>query len=210
MARQILSFDLTGTLATFRYCDAVWFEGLPRLYARTHGLPVEQAREYLVARYDEVGDEVPEWYDIRYWFDRFSLGIGWDEVLREFVDEIEFFPETLAVLEACSREYELIMITNAAREFAEVETAPIGHYFSRIISSVSDFGEVKKTPEFYARVCESLGRESREITHVGDHWQFDFVAPRGNGLRAFYLDRAREQTGDFVIHDLSELEAKLL
>lgn len=210
MKKSILSFDLTGTLATFRFCDAVYFEGLPRLYAARYGVPFEEARAYLKSQYDTLGEEIPEWYDIKYWFHRFGLGDRWDELLREYMPHIEYYSEAPQILERCSREYELVLITNASREFMEIETHPIREYFTRTISCVSDFGEVKKTAEFYGKVCRSLGRRPEEITHVGDHWQFDFVAPRGHGLRAFYLDRTGERSGQDIIHSLVELESRLI
>ncbi len=210
MKRGILSFDLTGTLATFKFCDAVYFEGLPQLYAARYGVSFEEARDYLKSQYDTLGEEIPEWYDIRYWFHRFGLGDGWTELLRAYASHIEYYPEAPEILERYSGEYELVLITNAAREFMEVEIEPIREYFTRTISCVSDFGEVKKTPDFYGKVCRSLGRRPEEITHVGDHWQFDFVAPRGHGLRAFYLDRTGRREGEHILHNLTELRDRLI
>jgi HAD superfamily hydrolase (TIGR01549 family) len=210
LEKSVLSFDLTGTLATFRFCDSVWFEGLPTLYAEKNSITFVEAKEHLRKNYDELGDHATEWYDIKYWFARFGLGTGWIKLLQEFSSRIEFYPETLEVLERCSRMYDLVLITNASREFVEIETAPIKRYFRNIISCVSDFGEVKKTPEFYAKVCHSLGEDPAGWIHVGDHWQFDFLAPRGIGITSFYLDRRRARVGEFIIHDLNELERKLL
>lgn len=207
---RILSFDLTGTLATFRYCDSVWFEGLPRLYAQKNALSVDEARTVLRKAYDEIGEEALEWYDIKYWFNRFGLGTGWAELLQQHSHTIEFYDETQGVLERCSQSYDLVLITNAAREFVEVETPSITKYFRKVISSVSDFGEVKKHPEFYARVCDSLGVDPSAWVHVGDHWQFDFMAPRGIGMTSFFLDRKKERSGEFIIHSLGELERKLV
>jgi len=207
---KTLSFDLTGTLTTYRFSDLIWFEGLPRLFAEKNALPLNEAREYLKKHYDEVGDEAPEWYDIKYWFKRFNLGNGWRELLENFKSEAEFYPEVEDVLAKLSQKYEMILITNASREFVEIEIEPIKGYFKRLISSVSDFGEVKKTPQFYAKVCRSLGKEPRDLIHVGDHWQFDFIAPRQLGIEAIFLDRSGERKGDFIIHSLSELETKLL
>ena len=210
MKNGMLSLDLTGTLATHKFCDAVWFDGLPRLYAVKNAIPLEEAREYLKKNYDEIGDEAVEWYDIKHWFNRFELGENWGQLLEDLSPHIEFYPEATEVLAELGQWYDLVLITNASREFVEVETASIKKYFSQIISSVSDFGEVKKTPEFYARVCRFLGQDPRDLIHVGDHWQFDFVAPRGAGITAFYLDRARKLTGDFILYDLSELKSNLL
>ncbi len=210
MSKRILSFDLTGTLATHRFCDSIWFDGLPRLYSKKYGVPFGSAKEYLVKNYDDLGDEVVEWYDVKYWFDRFDLGDGWMKLLLDYSSDIEFFPEVREVLRGCQQRYDLVLITNASREFTEVEAAEIKGYFSRMISSVSDFGEVKKTPDFYGRVCRSLGIEPWDLLHVGDHWQFDFVAPRGAGVTAYYLDRTGEHGGEFIIHNLNEFAAKVL
>lgn len=210
MGKEVLSFDLTGTLATFRFCDSIWFEGLPRLYAEKHAIDFKGAREHLRRAYDEIGDAAVEWYDIKYWFNRFRLGNEWQSLLEEFSYNIEFYPESEAVLSELGQRYELILITNACREFVDVEIADIKRHFNQVISCVSDFGEVKKTPAFYSRICRFLGREPSDLIHVGDHWQFDFVAPRDFGMNAFYLDRTRERTGEYIIHNLNEMQAKLI
>ena len=113
--KDVLSFDLTGTLATFSYCDAVWFEGLPELYAEKYNVPVDKAKEYLTEQYKMVGDQAPEWYDIKYWFGRFRLGNGWGKLLEQFSPRIEFYPEAKSTLQQCSQKYDLVLITNAAR-----------------------------------------------------------------------------------------------
>ena len=210
MKNRILSFDLTGTLATFKFCDSIYFEGLPKLYANKYGIEIGAARQYLVAAYEEVGDQEADWYDLPYWFDRFDLGNGWESLLNDLSHNIEFYPESKDVLSKLSEDYELILISNACREFLDVETSIISKYFSRLISCVSDFGQVKKTPEFYARVCRFLKLEPHEIVHIGDNWQFDYVAPTEYGITSYYLDRTGKQNGDFIIHDLCEIEAKLL
>jgi len=180
------------------------------MFAERNGISFNAAKEYLKNAYDEVGDEAVEWYDIKYWFKRFKLGNDWNGLLEKFGSNIEFYPEVMDALAKLSQRYNLILVSNASREFIDIETPEIQGYFQRIISSVSDFREVKKTPEFYAKVCHLLGKEPQEVVHIGDHWQFDFVAPTGLGMNAFFLDRTAEQDGEFIIHSLSELETKLL
>jgi putative hydrolase of the HAD superfamily len=52
--------------------------------------------------------------------------------------------------------------------------------------------------------------DPREIVHVGDHYDFDYLVPRRLGIQAFYLDRSGEQKGEFVLRSLRELEEKIL
>ena len=44
-----------------------------------------------------------------------------------------------------------------------------------------------------------------EIIHVGDHREFDFEAPQRIGIRSYFLDRTKKETGPQVIHSLEEL-----
>jgi putative hydrolase of the HAD superfamily len=79
-----------------------------------------------------------------------------------------------------------------------------------VFSATSDFGEVKKSNGFYARVCEIADVKPHEVVHVGDHWVFDFVNPREIGMTAYFLDRGRKRGGnvkneEFVISDLNEI-----
>ena len=200
---------MTGTLVTYRFSDSVWFEGLPQVYAQRKGVSLEQAKEYMFREYDRVGEERVEWYDIKYWYRHFGLGNGWEALLAGLRHRIEFYPETRPVLESLSGKYDLVVVTNAAKEFIDIEMTEIRHYFKRIFSAVSDFHQVKKTADFYQQVCRTLGIEIQELVHVGDHWQFDFVAPQSLGIKAFYLDHAGQRQGPSIISSLSEVENRL-
>jgi putative hydrolase of the HAD superfamily len=105
----------------------------------------------------------------------------------------------------------LILTSNAGREFIDLELKATGlrRYFNQIFSATSDFGEVKKTIGFYDRICQILGANPKEIVHVGDHYEFDYLVPRTLGIHAFHLDRSAQKKGDFVIWDLRELEERL-
>jgi len=124
------------------------------------------------------------------------------------------YGEVESVLTVLKEEgYELILSSNAATEFIEFQIEPIKRFFSHVFSATSDFGEVKKTNGFFARVCEILDVKPQAVVHTGDHWVFDFVNPRKIGITAYYLDRARKRNvtdevkkdDEFIISDLSEL-----
>ncbi len=78
-------------------------------------------------------------------------------------------------------------------------------FFSHVFSATSDFGEVKKSNDFYARLCEILDVKPQAIVHTGDHHVFDFLNPRKIGMTAYYLDRNRDINSGFVITDLNEI-----
>lgn len=207
-----ISFDMNGTITQGRFVDLVWHEGVPALYARARGLSLEAARDIVHREYDSVGEERTDWYDIRYWFRRFGLGADWAGLLMGYRNEVTPYPEAREVLEMLGARHRLVVTSNASRDFMDIELAAAGldRYFSHLFSCTSDFGEVKKTPEVYARVCRALSVSPREVAHVGDHRLFDFAAPSRLGIRAFHLDRTARADGDFVVRDLREFMSRIL
>jgi len=208
---KILSFDLDGTIITKKFVDTVWLEGLPKLYAERNRLSLEVAKEYIFSEYEKIGDGRIEWYDIKYWFRKFNLGDNWQKLLESYRDKIELYPEAESVLESLSHEGKLVLSSNAKREFIDIELreSKIGKYFSHIFSSTSDFGIVKKTGEFYRRICDVLRIEPSEMIHIGDHKEFDYLIPRKMGVISFYLDREGKEEGEFIVRDLKDFHERI-
>lgn len=208
---KIVSFDMDGTLVEKRYVNSVWLEGIPTLYARKEGIPFEKAKNYIVAEYQKIGDRVPEWYDIHYWLKKFELGIDWKQLLKRYTSLLSTYQEVPAVIENLGKRYKLIIISNAAHEFITIaiQTLNLMKKFSNIFSTVSDFGKTKKDEEVYRSICTVLNVERNEVIHVGDNWDFDYVAPSNAGLSAFYLDREGKTNGSHVVTNLREFEQKL-
>jgi len=204
---RVISFDMNGTLTQDHFVEAIWGEGVPGLYSLARRIPLDEAKRYVFAEYDKVGETRVEWYDIKYWFRSLGLGDDWRGLLERFQHHACPFPDVLHVLQGLSQEYQLVVTSNASAEFIDIELGAAGMtgYFTRVFSCTSDFGEVKKTPEVYGRVCRSLGIKPEEMIHVGDHRLFDLSAPQEFGIRAFYLDRdGLEEKGDFIVHSLTE------
>jgi HAD superfamily hydrolase (TIGR01549 family) len=208
---KIISFDMDGTLVDPEFTDWVWGHGIPTLYAEKAEIPFEEAKAFVVKEYLKVGEDAIEWYDIKYWFQFFKLEQSWKVLMERYVDKINIYPNVNHILERLKDRFQLVLTSNAGREFidVEMEATGLGRYFDRIFSATSDFGEVKKTVGFYQRICQILGVRPQKIVHVGDHYEFDYLVPRSLGIHAFYLDRSGKQNGDFVLRDLRDLEEKL-
>jgi len=209
---RIASFDLDGTLTDISFVDSVWLEGIPRLYAIKHSLAFEDAKSFVTREYGKVGRERLEWYDLSYWIRKLGLNVSTREVLGSFQHRIGVFPEVTEVLNELKHlGFILIIVTNARREFAdmEIEKTQIGRYFERVFSATSDFGLIKKTPDLYEKVCSICEVTPKEMVHAGDDQCFDFEVPKKLGIKAFYLDRTGSHSGQFVIHSLMELGQKL-
>jgi len=158
--------------------------------------------------YDKIGKERIEWYDLHYWIRKFGLNVKVQELLKRFEHKIKTYPEVPRVLDELKQKgFRLIIVTNANREFSELELkkAKIDIYFKHVLSSTSDFGLVNKTVNLYRRVCSILEVSPWEIVHTGDDLNFDFDVPRRLGIPAFHLDRASKHKGTLVIPSLEEL-----
>jgi putative hydrolase of the HAD superfamily len=208
---KIISFDMDGTLVDAEFTDWVWGHGIPTLYAGKAGLSLEEAKAFVTQEYLKVGEGAIEWYDIKYWFRFFQLEESWRGVMERYKDKIKVYPDVNHILERLGRRFPLVLTSNAGREFIdiEMEATGLGRYFYRIFSATTDFGKVKKTADFYQRICQVLETRPQEIVHVGDHYEFDYLVPRSLGVHAFYLDRLGEQRGASIISDLRDLEERL-
>jgi HAD superfamily hydrolase (TIGR01549 family) len=192
---KVVSFDVEGTLVTPDFSYAVWFEAIPRRYAEKNCISLEQARKAVEEEYRKVGDQRLEWYDVRYWFDKLGLGTA-DEVMGGCETKVCYYPEVKEVLSYLSRTYKLIVASGSTRDFLHHLLQDIQPYFSGIYSSITDYRQLK-TSEFYSKMCQAIQVAPEQVVHIGDNWQFDFVAPSEIGIQAFYLDR-KQQTENSV------------
>src|SRR5512136_1061199 len=201
---RFISLDMDGTLVNSRFVDKVWMEGLPLLYGEKHNMDLHKAKEYVIGEYMKIGSDRLEWYDLKYWIEKFHLDVTKDELLEAFEDEIEIYPEVEEALDLLAENYELVVTSNAAREFIEIELDGLSDYFRETFSATSDFREVKKSPILYGAVCAHLGARPFEVMHIGDHCSYDYESPLQAGLDALFLDRKGHRTGSEVVGDLRE------
>ncbi len=208
---KIISFDMDGTLVDPEFTDWVWLRGIPELFAQQRGIPFDEAKALVIKEYQTVGEGAIEWYDIKYWFRRFQFDETWETLMRRYVDKIKTYEDVPPLLEYLKAKYPLVLTSNAGREFIHLvmETTGLERYFNRIFSATSDFQVVKKTPHFYQQICDLLGVEPKDLVHVGDHYEFDYLAPQALGIKAFYLDRTGQGNGDSVLFNLRDLVKRL-
>jgi len=205
---KIISFDLDGTLVKSTYANSVWLEGVPELFAKEKNLPLENVKEYVFKEYYKIGENKKEWYDIDWWFKHFKINGRWQTLLDKYRFAVEIYPDTLETIKKLSKKFDLIIISNAKREFIEIqiEETKIKGYFSHTFSSLSDFDIVKKMPKVYKQICDKLKIKTNEMIHVGDSREFDFESPQKIGIISYHIDREKIQKGKNVIHSLFDLE----
>jgi putative hydrolase of the HAD superfamily len=204
---KMVSFDAEGTLVTPDFSYAVWFESIPERYAERNGIDFEMARKVIEEEYRKVGDQRLEWYDVRYWFEKLDLGTP-DQVMQRCGSKVRYYPEVKEVLASLSGRYKLVVASGSTRDFLHHLLQDIEPYFTRIFSSLTDYKQLK-TPEFYLQMCRAMEVKPSQVVHVGDNWQFDFVAPKEVGIQAFYLDRKRQTNHQNAVASLLQLKVLL-
>jgi FMN phosphatase YigB (HAD superfamily) len=145
--KQVISFDLDGTLVSGTYGNMVWHHGIVEEYAKRHSISFDDAHLYIKNLYDSTGEMDILWYEIEYWIRRFDLNISAIELLNRYEGYIIQTPGAKEVLEALAGRYTLIVASNAARIFVEKELQFTGldRYFIHVISATSDYRMVKRT-----------------------------------------------------------------
>jgi putative hydrolase of the HAD superfamily len=209
---KVISFDFDGTIVTHKFADDFWLEGVPKLYAKQNNISLKAAQKYLLEEYDKIGDKRIEWYDPAYWFNRFKINSDWNNLLKQYLQSVEIYPDVVPILKRLSHCYTLIISSNAKREFIEIQLnfSDLKQYFTHIFSSTSDFHTVKKVTDFYGMICKKLSIKPQEMAHVGDHKEFDYLSPQKLGITAFYLDRNKTSSRPHTVHNLSQFEELLI
>ena len=209
MKIKIISFDVEGTLISHRFSEIVWEKAIPRLYSEKKGIDFDSAKSLVFSEYEKIGEDRIEWYEIDYWFNRFGL-TNYRNLLMQYTDQISIYPEVRQVLNELSKYYILIINSNSAREFLELEINDIKSNFSHIFSAPSDFEQTKKSTLVYSEICKFLKVKPKEMVHIGDNWIHDFITPRKIGIMSFLLDRKKKKQGEDIVHDLKQFHRKIM
>jgi len=209
MKTKIISFDVEGTLISHRFSEIVWEKAIPRLYSEKKGIDFDSAKSFVFNEYEKIGEDRIEWYDINYWFNRFGL-TNYKNLLKQHAHEIVIYPEVHQVLDELDKYYMLIINSNSAREFLELEISEIKSNFSHIFSAPSDFKQTKKSTLVYSEIYKFLKVKPKEMVYIGDNWANDFIAPRKIGIVSFLLDRTKENQGENIVHDLKQFHHKIM
>jgi putative hydrolase of the HAD superfamily len=209
--KNIISFDMDGTLMKHTYADLIWLEGLPKIYAKEKHVNFKIAKQEILRAYDEIGSDRIEWYDLPFWFRHFQLVDKWTRLLEDYSYAIEMYPETYQIISNLSKKYTLVLTSNAKKEFIHIQLTKTKtkKFFSHVFSSTSDFLTVKKDNNFYKKICANLNISPREMIHIGDHWDYDYIIPKSIGICAYYLDRQYLKKGKNIVNNLCEFAEQL-
>jgi len=200
---KIISFDVDGTLVGLEYNDLIWFKEIPELVAKKKKIIFKKSLKYVHEEYDKLGEHNLNWYDINYWISYFGLEISPNRIFEKYEPQVQIYPEVIPLLEELKKNFILIVITAMPREFLIPKMKKLEKYFKFSFSALSDFKELKNS-EIYSKISKALKVRPEQILHIGDHWEFDYLAAQKAGMNVIYLDRSNTKKGKFIINSLRE------
>lgn len=210
--KNIISFDLDGTLVSKEFADEVWLNQIPQLYAKTNNIDIITAKKFIEHEYEKIGSDSLKWYDIHYWLRFLKIEYDWKKILEKSANKLKTYTEVKSVLKGLYDKYNLIIISNAAKEFIEFEMnyLNLNKYFLKVFSAVSDYKKTKKDISTYLLVSKELMVNPHKITHIGDTFEHDYISAKKAGLNAYYLNRNQiNSLNNYTVKNLVEFVNKI-
>jgi HAD superfamily hydrolase (TIGR01509 family) len=206
--------DMDGTLLDLGYDKRFWEEHLPRRYAESCGITVEEAHRLMRPIFESTAGSL-DWYCIDYWsralsFDIAALKratrheIGWLPEAREFLAQVRLSGRRIA------------LVTNAHPEILAIKDAHLGirRRFDAVYSS-HELGVPKEDAGFWPRLAGREGFDPARTLFADDSLAV-LRAARDHGIRWLYAVRRpvhggpmREHAGFPGVESVLELAAGL-
>ena len=179
--------DMDGTLLDLGYDLRFWEEHLPRRFAETRGIGVEDAHRLMRPIFESTAGTL-DWYCINYWSRTLAFDIA--ALKRSTRHEIDWLPDARAFLDqvrASGRR--LALVTNAHPEILAIKDAHLGirRRFDAIYSS-HDFGVPKENAEFWGRLAAREPYDPARTLFADDNAAV-LGAARDHGIRWLYAVR---------------------
>jgi FMN phosphatase YigB (HAD superfamily) len=115
------------------------------------------------------------------------------KLLREELDSIELYPESLEVLQNLREKgYRLAVISNLAKPYSEPIKRLLDPYIDEYIWSY-EVTVAKPEREIFARLCKRLDCLPMRVLMVGDTWEADVMGGSLFGMPSVLIDREQEQ-----------------
>ena len=202
--------DMDGTLLDRHFDDHFWLEHVPRIYAQSNRMPLQEAKVYLYSLYRSQ-EKTLNWTDLDYWSSRLRLDIP---LLKRDVDHlIAVHPYVTDFLLFAKRIGKMIyLVTNAHSKTLDLKLRKtrLGPYFRGIISA-HDIGIPKEVESFWPRLHERIPFEP-ERTLLAEDSESNLQTASAFGIKYLvYVSRSSSTeapvpSGRFVsIHYFSQL-----
>ncbi|MCB1800093.1 MAG: GMP/IMP nucleotidase [Gammaproteobacteria bacterium] len=159
--------DMDGTLLDLHFDNHFWLEHVPKRYAEARGLPLQAAREELLARYGDIQGTL-NWYCVDHWSRELGLDIA---LLKQEVDHLiavhPHVTDFLDLLHAAGKRR--ILVTNAHQKSLQLkmQRTRLHDRLDHIVCA-HDLGLPKEMPEFWDRLQQRHAFDPARTLFVDD------------------------------------------
>ncbi len=213
MVIKYISFNLDGTLIDIAsFDDIFWREEIPRLYAEQYKMTLEEAKKVVFAEFDNKGSASSDWYYPSFWFKKLKLKHDPKKIMQDMSPDIRVYNDVIPALKELSKKYKLIILTRSTHEMADikVEVEGLKKHFKKVYSTLDDFKLVKKDQHIYSEILKKHKIKPTEMIHIGDNFNFDFLAPRSIGIHSFCLNRKAKKSQLYTVKNLNDFVKKVV
>ena len=159
--------DMDGTLLDLHFDNFFWLEFVPRRYAETHAMPLDEARASLHGRYRDIQGTL-NWYCVDHWSRELGLDIA---LLKEEVEHlIAVHPnvvEFLDLLHLAGKQR--VLVTNAHQKSLELKMrrTRLRDRLDHVVCA-HDLGLPKEASEFWPRLQQEQAFDPMRTLFVDD------------------------------------------
>ena len=154
-AIDTVMLDMDGTLLDKHFDDYFWEVYVPEHYSLAHDISIEEAKEELLQRYQQV-ESTLAWADLEHW--SHELGLDLPELKLRVNHLIGVHPYVIEFLEFCLKaKKKLYLITNAHSKTLSIKLnkTAIGSWFDRVICA-EEIGFAKEEEQFWHELEKTL------------------------------------------------------
>lgn len=154
-AIDTVMLDMDGTLLDKHFDDYFWEVYVPEHYSLAHNISIEEAKEELLQRYQQV-ESTLAWADLEHW--SHELGLDLPELKLRVNHLIGIHPYVIEFLEFCLKaKKKLYLITNAHSKTLSIKLnkTAIGSWFDRVICA-EEIGFAKEEEPFWQELEKTL------------------------------------------------------
>ena len=143
--------DMDGTILDLHFDNHFWLEHFPARYSEKHNISIDEAKQKLTARYQELTGTI-EWYCLDYWTEFTEMPVA--TIKREVQHLIQLRADAHQFLTALKQSgREIILVTNAHPDALslKIERTQLDKYFDALYST-HEFGVVKESQLLWKRL----------------------------------------------------------
>ena len=164
---ETVLLDMDGTLLDRAFDDHFYLEALPERYAAVRGMPVDKARERLVALYRAAEGRL-DWTDLDYWTSQLELDVP--AIKDSLRHRIAPHPDSLDFLGFLrERKIPVHLVTNAHPKTLAIkmEKTGLSAHLDRMVTAF-DVGCLKSRVDYWVKSEAILGFNPATTLYVDD------------------------------------------